>query len=44
MEELKEEGEGAVAMEKVDYNVLHGRMLTMAGLFDVCTEGTEVTC
>ena len=41
-EEERKEGEG-IALKNVDENVMSGRMLTMAGLFDICShEGLEV--
>ena len=41
----EEEEEGALECSaKVDENVVNGRMLTMAGLFDICSaEGSEVS-
>lgn len=46
LEAVKEEEEGVSPEEeentKVDVNVVSGRMLTMAGIFDICTETAEV--
>lgn len=41
LEEVKE-GEEDALLGKVDINVVNGRMLTMAGLFDICMETSEV--
>jgi hypothetical protein len=43
--EVKEEAEGGAECGlKVDDNVVNGRMLTMAGLFDICQlEESEVS-
>ncbi len=41
MEELKEEGEGSTGAN-LDQNVVNGRLLSLAGLFDICVEKEEV--
>lgn len=43
--EIEEDAEGESSLEcgaKVDPNVVGGRILTMAGLFDIWTEGPGV--
>ena len=43
LEAVKEEEEdGLPENTKVESNVVNGRLLTMAGLFDICTETSAV--